>query len=326
MSAPTPKLTITFPLYGQHDMVDRAFTSLSKQTVGDFKIVCLDDKSPESFEKLAKKFKDNLDITIKYNPQNLGAMKNIWQSIQMETDTPYIMSHHADDFLKANYIEQAIDILDQNPDISFVLTGPVWVPANYPYTFATLDNVVPEIFDAADFALNILNFAPYIFGSVVYRRSHLIKDWKIKTMDTYADRYFLGQILKTNNSQGAYIHGQGIFERDHSKDTKDDRSPSLNEDHAIALLSFYKILLLLKYHPSKVETIITNTLLYYYSNFNKRSNLIGFYKKQRPYNLIRFSHIRLLGIYSLLVLPLNERQKRKAIQTIKRIRRLIKLS
>ena len=320
MSLSPKKLTITFPLYLQHEMVERAWTALAEQTFTDFKIVCLDDKSPQSFDDLAQKFSTTLDITIIKNNVNLGAMQNIWQSIQLPTDTPYLLSHHADDFLKSDYLEKAVAILDNNPDVSFVVTGPTWVKADMPYRNTTLGTTLIEYFDAADFAKNILNFAPYIFGAVVYRQNHIITDWKLTTMDTYADRYFLGEILRSHGTRGAFIHGAGIFEHDHAKDPTDNRSPSLHEDHAIALLAFYKQLLLEKYPVSHVETIITNGLLYYYSNFETRSGFLAFYKKQRPYHLLQLWRLRTLGLYALVVLPLNTTAKRRMMHSIKKIR------
>ncbi len=319
------KLTITFPLYGQIDLVERAFTALANQTCQHFKIICIDDQSPHNFEALAQKFKDQLDITIEYNQTNLGAMRNIWKSIQIDVPTPYIMSHHADDFLKADYIEKALQILEQNPEISFVVTGPKWVPKEIAYTYALLGQVPWEKFSAAKFAYNILQFAPYIFGSVIYRRSHLVPDWKLETMDTYADRYFLGEILRTHNTYGAYIHGDGIFERDHAQDITDTRSPKLKEEHAITLLSFYKQLLLAEYPKPHVETIITNALLYYYGNFASRSGLASFYKKQKPANLLQIGKIRSLGLYSILVLPFSPGTKRRILQIIKKISRTFRI-
>lgn len=313
------KLTITFPLYLQHAMVERAWTALAHQTFTDFKIICLDDKSPQSFDELAQQFSSKLDITIIKNEVNLGAMKNIWQSIQLPTATPYLLSHHADDFLKSDYLQKAINILDTHHDVSFVVTGPTWVNALAPYTNTLLGDTAVDFFNAADFAKNILNFAPYIFGSVVYRTADLVSDWKLDQMDTYADRYFMGEILRQKKSRGAYIQGNGIFEHDHVQDKADNRSPSLHEDHAIALLAFYKELLREKYPLKQVETIITNGLLYYYSNFQTRSSLVRFYTKQRPQALLQLRRIRGLGLYALLVLPLNTKTKRRMMHYIKKI-------
>jgi glycosyltransferase involved in cell wall biosynthesis len=323
MSQSPKKLTVTFPLYMQHAMVERAWTALADQTFTHFKIVCLDDMSPQPFDELAQKFAPQLDITIHKNEVNLGAMKNIWKSIQLPTDTPYLLSHHADDFLKCDYLEKAVAILDTMPDVSFVVTGPTWVEANIQYIRTAIGDTPVDYFDAADFAKHILNFAPYIFGSVVYRTKDLVSDWKLEQMDTYADRYFMGEILRKHKTRGAYIHGFGIFEHDHTQDKTDNRSPSLHEGHAIALLTFYKELLLEKYPTKQVETIITNTLLYYYSYFKERSSLRVFYQKQRPYKLLQLRRLRGLGLYALLVLPLNTNQKRRMMQFIKKVRSTI---
>ncbi len=318
------KLTITFPLYGQHDMVARAFTALKEQTWQDFSVLCLDDQSPQNFEALAETFRPHFPITLQYNQTNLGAMKNIWQSIQVSVTSPYLLSHHADDYLKADYLKRAIDILDNNPDVSFVLTGPIWVDGNHPYEKVLLGDTPVDYFDAADFARNIINFAPYIFGSVVYRRKHLVHDWQYEAMDTYCDRYFLGEILRTHSSRGAYIHGFGIIEHDHSKDSVDNRSPKLHEDHAINLLAYYRYLLADKYLPDTVDTIITNATLYYFGNFKARSSLWQFYQKQKPHKLITISKIRLFGLYALIVLPLSLKQKHFLLRQIKRLKSIIR--
>ncbi len=314
------KLTVTFPLYQQHEMVERAFTALTHQTYKDFCVVGIDDQSPTAFTELKEYFSRSLDITLEKNEHNLGAMLNIWKSIQLETTSPYLLSHHADDYLKCDYLEKAITILEENPDVSFVLTGPKWVAADAVYHKEFLGDVPVTYFDAADFAKNILEFAPYIFGSVVYRTNHRINDWRYAEMNTYADRYFLGEILRTHQSRGAYVHGFGIVEHDHSLDASDTRSPTLHEEHAIALLGFYKELLLQKYPQSQTETIITNALLYYYGNFTPRSPLRLFYKKQQSANLIQWRRLRPLGIYALLTLGLSPKGKRRMIQLIKKVR------
>jgi glycosyltransferase involved in cell wall biosynthesis len=302
-------------------MVRRALTALKDQTYKDFSVVFLDDQSPEDFESLATEFRPHFPIEIRYNSANLGAMQNIWQSITLDTTTPYILSHHADDYLKVDYLEKAIAILEADTTVSFVVTGPVWVAGDHPYEAIRLGDTAIEYFGAADFAKNILNFAPYIFGSVVYRRSHLIADWRYADMDTYCDRYFMGEILRTHKSKGAYIHGNGIIEHDHSLDVNDHRSPKLNEDHAINLLAFYRELLRTTYNARYVNKIITNATLYYFSNFASRSSLYRFYQKQRHEKLIAPLSIRTLGLYSLVALFLPTGTKRALLRIRQKIKR-----
>lgn len=209
---------------------------------------------------MAAEFSSNMSISILRNGKNLGAMGNIWKSLAFEANTPYLMSLHQDDFLKTDYLERAIALLENDHKLSFVLTGPEWVPRNHKYAPVRLESKQYEEFTAAQFAYNALHFVPYMFGSVVYHVSDRSHSWDYETYNLlYCDRYYLGSILAKQQSKGAFLCGKGIFECDHTQDEQDNRSPSLNEDHAIALMSFYKDLLLTQY--SKMTARRTNLLM-----------------------------------------------------------------
>lgn len=311
------KLEITFPLFNDQDMFKRALTALSQQTFTDFHITAIDDASPTCFNNEIKSF-PNLNINVIKNPKNLGAMSNIWKSISLPTEATYIMSHHVDDFLKTDYLEKAVNIMEANPDISFVLTGPEWVTKDKPYEAVAIGETKYTIFDAADFAKNILNFAPYMFGSVVYRAKDRTINWRYHDLHVFCDRHYLGDILLTNSSKGAYLHGNGIFERNHSADAKDERGDGLVEDNALRLMQFYKTLLLTKYSPTETSKIITNNTIYYYSNFEQKSPLIKFIKKTHQLKLVNILHLRGLGLLSLLMLPLSLKTKVKLAKIFKK--------
>lgn len=316
------KLTIVFPVYNDNALLNRAFEGLSNQTFKDFSVVLLDDVSPTSYDEVVSKWRSSLDISMLRNERNLGAMGNIWKSIRLTVDTPYLMSHHSDDFLKANYLQKAIETLDSDENISFVLTGPEWIAAETPYRKETIDVDYVDFFDAADFARNTLSFAPYMFGSVVYRTKEITNDWKFADFDTYCDRYFLGKILQEGKTTGAFIHGKGIMERDHSFDSHDTRSTGLNENHAINLMAFYKEILLLRYPEKEVDEIITNNTIYYFSNFNNRSSFLDFYKKQKVRNLIKFKSISCMGLVSILSLSMSYKNRLRINSFVKKIKKL----
>lgn len=311
------KLEITFPLYNDQAMFARALEALSKQTFTDFHITAINDASPQGFENEITAF-NSLSITEVHNPHNLGAMANIWKSISLPTSATYIMSHHVDDFLKTDYLEKAVNILEANPDISFVLTGPEWVTADKTYEATAIGETKYDTFDAADFAKNILNFAPYMFGSVVYRAKDRTNNWRYNDLHVFCDRHYLGDILLTHKTKGAYLHGKGIFERNHSADSKDERGAGQIEDNALKLMEFYKTLLLTKYSPEETSIIITNNTIYYYSNFEQKSPLIKFLKKAHRLKLISIKHLRSLGLISLLTLPLSLKTKVKLARIFKK--------
>jgi len=314
----TKKLEIIFPIYKDHEMFDRALKALADQTFKDFRVIVMDDTSPVGYEDAIAPYKDKLDIVIKRNPKNLGAMPNMWQSRQYPTESPYIFPLHADDFIKADYLERAIEILEKHQDVSYVLTDPEWVPAGITYVRSVIGTTDYYTFDAADFAKNILNFAPYMSGSTIYRSTDRIADWEYDRFYTFCDRFYLGKILSTNNSKGAFLKGKGIYEHDHSLDKEDKRTDGAAEIHFMELLAFYRDLLVKKYPQKQVEKIITNSTVYYYSNFPDRIPFLKFIEKQKQFNLIHFLQIRSLGIFSLLTLPLSQKSKLKVIQTIKK--------
>lgn len=320
MSTPASckKLTVVFPIYKDHEVLVRALKALADQTFQDFKVVILDDLSPLSYEETVAPFREHLEVMVVRNEKNLGAMGNMWKSIRFPVDTPYLLSHHADDFLKSDYLERAVSILDNDPSVTFVTTGPEWVPLGYPYKRALMDNGEYSVFDAAGFAKGVLDFVPYMFGAVVYRVAHrTVDDWEFERFDIFCDRYFLGSLLDRNETQGAFIHGRGIFERNHALDAHDDRGKILSPDHAIELMSFYKRLLLKRWPPRTVSKIITNATLYYFSNFSQREGLVSFYKKQTPRGLIQFGAIRLLGLYSLMSLAIPATARLRAQRTLR---------
>lgn len=311
-----PKLTVTIPSYRQPDLLSRALQGLNTQTFKDFSVIIVDDKSGVDFENIIKNYPD-LNISIDTNETNLGAMKNLYRSITIETNSDYIFSHHEDDFVKNNYLEIAVSILDNNPQISFVTTSGEWVHRDDPFVNKKIESSEYEQFNAPHFVDQILNNKHFMFGSVVYRKKHLVHKWGLEKYGTFCDRIFFLDILKKNHTSGAYLIEPGIFERDHSLDKNDIRSISTNEDHVIAFYQAYKEALTEEFDKDYVSRKITNYTLFTYGNLPHKSNLFSFYKKQKPYELLHFSKINILGIYSLLTMPLSQKLKLKIIKIAK---------
>lgn len=298
------KLTIVFPAYNDHVQLTRALSALRDQTFRDFEVIILDDVAATPYDETTEPFQPFFDIRIVRNTQNLGAMGNMFKSIQFPVDTPYIMSHHTDDFLKSDYLERSITILDAHADASFVLTGPQWVPLATPYQMERTQTDGYTLFDAPDFARNVMRLAPYMFGSVVYRATHRIAKWEFDRFNILCDRYFLGSILREHGTRGIFLEGRGIFERDHSQDKSDSRIAGLSTSHVIELLLFYEGLLMKKYSPRKISIILTNYALYALSTLPKTNSFWASYRTLAAQGLIDLSSIRSLGLYALVRLLL----------------------
>lgn len=321
-SPESPILTVVFPVYKDHDFLRRALTALKRQTFRSFKVVIIDNASPVGFDALREEFKAEFPVEITRNETNIGAMPNMLKSITFPVDTKYILSQHADDFLKSDYLEQAILLLEKNPSISWVTTGPEWVSKDITFTEKRMDSTEYITFDAAEFAEAVLNFTPFIFGAVIYRKEQRIYDWKFNLYDVFCDRFMLGTILEQFNAHGAFFTGRGIFERDHTLDVRDDRGSTLTPTHAINLLSFYRGLLTKKFPRNKVDVLSTNAALYYLSTFPRSFSLRAFLKEQKPHHLISIHAIRGLGLYALFTRLLSNSAKLGLLRFRKRIKNL----
>lgn len=311
------KLTITIPSYRQPEMLRRALQALSIQTFKDFQVIILDDASGVDLATITAQFSNYFKIEIIKNEKNLGAMPNMIKSILFETESDYIFSHHEDDFIKSNYLEVAIDILNENKNVSFVLTSAEWIEKNQLPAARTINDRSYELFNEVEFTKQIIENRQFIFGSVIYRRANLINNWEYDKYNTLCDRVFLIKILTRNNSLTAYVKEPSIFVRDHSLDERDDRSSSQNENHLIELVSFYRDILINKYPESYVLKKSTNLLLLGYNNYKNRIGLLNFYKKAKNRNLISISKLDLIGLYSIATLPFNSRAKNKILKILK---------
>jgi glycosyltransferase involved in cell wall biosynthesis len=302
----------------QPEMLDRALNGLSVQTFKDFNVIIVDDKSSINFEKIITKYKDSLDISVIENAVNLGAMSNLFKSITTETEAQYVFSHHEDDFIKNNYLELAVQILDTNETISYVVTSGEWVHKDTVFINKKIDNSQFEIFDSEKFVYQALHHKHFMFGSVVYRKKDLTASWEYPTYNILCDRVFLLDILDKNKTNCAFITESGIFERDHSLDTNDVRASTLREYHVISLFIKYKEILNRTHISKKNESLITNALLFTYSSLPYKSSLFSFYKRQYIYKLLNVTQINSLGLYAIMTMSLTTKVKLKLIKILKR--------
>jgi glycosyltransferase involved in cell wall biosynthesis len=312
------KLLITIPSYRQPEMLERALTGLSVQTFKDFNVIIVDDNSSIDLEKIITNYKDTLDISIIVNNTNVGAMNNLFKSITLETDSKYVFSHHEDDFIKSNYLELAINILENNETISYVLTSGEWVHRDSPFINKNIEDSDFEIFNNQKFVDYALNNKHFIFGSVIYRKKHINVPWEYSIYNVLCDRVFLLNILEKNQTYGAFIKESGIFERDHSLDNIDTRASTLRQNHVISLFIKYKETLDKTTLYKKNNSLITNALLFTYSSLPYKTNFFSFYQQQKKYKLLNLIQINSLGLYAILTMSLGTKLKLKLIKLLKR--------
>lgn len=308
------KLTVTIPSYRQPRELHRALTALAHQSFKDFDVVIIDDNSQIDVQSIANDFRDQLSIRVHTNEKNFGAMKNLEFSINFPCDSDYILSHHEDDFLVSNYLEEAVKILDNRSDVAFVVTAPIWAKREQDFVLSTISPKSPRIYTAIEFMQASLSRTPFMFGSIVYRRSNLSGGFELEDYYTLCDKIYLNNILINSSSKAAFIQEGAIYITDHSLDEKDTRSTNAKDIHLINYFLFYKR------HLPKTFTsrkLITNGLLLGFINLPSKHPFPDFLRKCLQKKLISFYTINLVGLYSLFVITFGKKMKRVIFAILK---------
>lgn len=313
------KLTVTIPSYRQPKELHRALVALSHQTFRDFDVVIIDDNSGVDVESIANQFKDKLSIRVHTNEKNFGAMKNLEFSINFPCTSQYILSHHEDDFLVSNYLEEAVKILDEEKGVAFVVAAPVWAKREQEFVLETIVPKPPTLYTATEFMEASLSRAPFMFGSIVYRRSNLAGNFDLENYYTLCDKIYLNTILINSSSKAAFISQGAIYITDHSQDEKDTRSTDAKDTHLINCFLFYK-----KHLPDtfRIKKLITNGLLLGFINLPGRHSFTTFLKKCQRSGLLSFYAIDLVGIYSLLAVIFGKKIMNQLLKNFSRIKHL----
>ncbi|MEZ4873320.1 MAG: glycosyltransferase family A protein [Bdellovibrionales bacterium] len=118
MNEKTPKVTVIVPCYNHGEYLEESVGSLLEQTFQDFKIYVINDgsTSPQTIEILEKFNKPKTTILHKKNG-HLSSARNYGIA---RTDSEYICTLDADDMFDKNFLKEAVEVLDNQPEIGVV--------------------------------------------------------------------------------------------------------------------------------------------------------------------------------------------------------------
>ena len=115
------KVSIIIPCYNQGRYVAEAIQSALDQTYKNIEIVCINDASTDNTRdvvaKLAEEHKDK--IVFIENPENKGVIYSRNRAIDT-CSGEYILPLDADDMIKPTYVEKAVKVLAENPEVGVV--------------------------------------------------------------------------------------------------------------------------------------------------------------------------------------------------------------
>jgi glycosyltransferase involved in cell wall biosynthesis len=143
-----PKVSVIIPCYNQGQYLDEAVASVLRQTYQDFEIIVVNDGSTDEYTRTLLNAYDTPKTTVIHTTnQGLSRARN--NGIRA-AQGDYILPLDADDRIGTRYVEEAVNVLDTDPDIGIVycLTNffgqkkGAWILPSYSLEALLLDNII----------------------------------------------------------------------------------------------------------------------------------------------------------------------------------------
>lgn len=158
-----PKVSIIIPCYNQGKYVAEAINSALRQTFKDIEIVCVNDGSTDNSVEIIKAFENKYkNFIFLNNEENRGVIYSRNFAIKNCNGT-YILPLDADDIIEPTYVEKAVKILDNNPNIGIV------------YCKAKIFGNYDKYWNLKPFNKSDILYENCIFCSALFRKSDFIK-------------------------------------------------------------------------------------------------------------------------------------------------------
>lgn len=188
------ELTFVVPFWSNDEktglfFLRKTIESVLAQTVKDWRLVVVDDKSPiADVRGFVESFKDPR-IGYSLNDKNLGQAGN-WNRCVELVETPYYVILHADDELKPRYVEVMLGAIKSRPSIAAVFCNADIIDEHGKDTPSFADYVKGFIRKSGEFelvgdaGLDLILQGNFIMcPTVIYRKSltdglHFSREWK----------------------------------------------------------------------------------------------------------------------------------------------------
>jgi glycosyltransferase involved in cell wall biosynthesis len=114
-----PKVSIIVPCYNQAQYLDEALQSLFDQTHTNWECTIINDGSPDNTEEVARKWEVK-DPRFAYVYKENGGVSSARNLGIKEAKGEFILTLDADDKYETTFLEKALVVLDNNPEIGVV--------------------------------------------------------------------------------------------------------------------------------------------------------------------------------------------------------------
>jgi len=149
-----PKVSICIPAYNQVVHLKRTLDSILEQTYQDYEVIVTDDTPGLIVKELVEQYDFGGRLHYFKNETSLGTPEN-WNEAIRKASGEYIKILHHDDWFTYDYsLREYVQLLDNNPQISFAFSGSVvlfenldsWIHSISDEQFAVIQNNPVSLF------------------------------------------------------------------------------------------------------------------------------------------------------------------------------------
>lgn len=118
-----PLVSVLIPYYNDEKFLEESIKSVLKQTFTDFELILINHACTDSSRNIAHSFNDKRIVHVDL-PTNAGAGGGvILEAFLKHARGEYYKLFCADDVLKPNYLEESLNFLNENSDVSFCFSN-----------------------------------------------------------------------------------------------------------------------------------------------------------------------------------------------------------
>lgn len=290
------KIVIAIPTYNRRDYLLEALRSINDQTFKDIKLVIFDNASDYDIREAVKVF-DKLDIEIEKNETNTGNLANFSKMYAHKFDADYVMIFHDDDTIHPQYIEEAVNHLDQNKDLVWLGSNLHFISDNSKmFHFKPIPQGHFKDVNTEDLILEIFKGYHLCYSSVIYNNTYFNQAvLRANEFDKWIDRPLL--IDLSLRGKVALSHDKFINYRIHANQDSQNAKGE-NFEKLLGLFQYYKDLIKSK---AVLEAFLVwatnnaiNVSLRRSMSFKEFRENLSVFKKR---GFFQISRIRARGVY-----------------------------
>lgn len=252
-------------------------SSIMQQSYIYFDLFILDNHSTDNTKQVIDTFSDRR-IHYICNEENLGVHGNMNKALKF-TNSEYLLITHDDDIMEPDFLQNVINVLDNNPDVSMVSTNINIIDEMGEKTNRTIPISNDIIYNEKEFIKAYLNGENYIACPTVTFRTEALKRDNLKfkkEVGPAADTFFWMEFNLNNKiyviSKPLYnyrVHSSQVWTKgiyDMQKQLYESLIPFLKNNNLIDYID--------NYNKSTINNLYSNMIANYFKSIIKFDNYI----------------------------------------------------